>query len=154
MGYYCKVAPETGLIIAALVVFTSVLWLTVKLILHFAAPPSIPVTAEWLDELSADVTDLLRLLDEEESQFLRTQPGFPPKPAPKLSSRRCRLLKRHLSRLENDFRLACLAIKVIIVQSERDRSDLAWLLIRNQVKFTSRMMMARFQLAWGRMSLV
>ena len=100
----------------------------VRLTRHPAGPPSISVTAEWLDELSIETANLLHLLEEEDSQSLLT----------------------HLPHLKNDFKLICMAIKVIIVQSKRDRPDLARVLARSQMTFAYRMMMARFQLAWGR----
>ena len=118
----------------------------VKLTRHFAAPQPISVTAEWIDELSIDATNLLRLLNEERFQFLRTQPDFTPKMATKLRIQRCQLFHERLRHLKNDFKLVCMALKVIIVESKQDRPDLAWVLVRNQMTFAYGMMMVRFQL--------
>ena len=118
----------------------------VKLTRHFASPQPISVTAEWIDELSIDATNLLRLLNEERFQFLRTQPDFTPKMATKLRIQRCQLFHERLRHLRNDFKLICMALKVIIVESKQDRPDLAWVLVRNQMTFAYGMMMVRFQL--------
>lgn len=120
-------APET-VIIAAAVVCAVLVLVTVRLTRRFAEPQPIPLTAEWLDQVSDETTDLLRLLEDEDSQFLRT----------------------HLPHLRNDFRRICMAVKVLMVQSERDRPDLVRVLVRNKMKFGYRMMVVRLQLAWDR----
>src|ERR1035441_9099990 len=145
-------SPET-VIIAASVVCAGLVLVMVRLTRHFAAPQPISVTAEWLDQLSIETTDLLHLLGEEDHQVLHTQPGFTPKSATKHHIQRCQLLQEHLPRLKSDFRLASMAVKVFIVQSERDRPDLARALVRSQMTFSYRMMMVRLHLAWGRLRL-
>src|ERR1017187_6971682 len=125
----------------------------VRLTRHFAAPQPISVSAEWLDRLSFETTDLLRLLGEEDHQVLHSQPGFTHKSATNLRMQRWQLLQEHLPRLKDDFKLICMAVKVIIVQSKRDRPDLARVLVRSQITFAYRIMMVRFQLACGRLRL-
>ena len=139
------------MIIAASVVCAGLVLVMVRLTRHFAAPQPISVTAEWLGQLSIETTDLLHLLGEEDHQVLHTQPGFTPKLATKHHIQRCQLLQEHLPRLKDDFRLICLAVKVIMVQSERDRPDLARVLVRSQITFAYRMMKVRLHLAWGRL---
>jgi hypothetical protein len=124
------VAPET-VIVAAAVICAGILLAMVKLTRHFAAPQPISVTAEWLDQLSIEATDLLRLVGEEDGRSLHT----------------------HLPRLKDDFKLICLAVKVIIVQSNRDRPDLVRVLVRNKMTFAHRMMMVRFRLVYRRYGL-
>ena len=141
------------MIIAASVVCAGLVLVMVRLTRHFAAPQPISVTAEWLDELSIETTDLLRLLGEEDHQVLHTQPGFTPKSPAKFHIERCQLLHEHLPRLKSDFRLASMAVKVIMVHSQRDRADLARVLVRSQITFAYHMMMVRFQLACGRLRL-
>ena len=77
---------------------------------------------------SVETTDLLCLLGEKDGQSLRT----------------------HLPRLRDDFRLTCMAIKVLMVQSNHDRPDLARVLVRSQITFAYRMMVVRLHLAWDR----
>ena len=139
------------MIIAASVVCPGLVVVMVRLTRHFAAPQPISVSAKWLDRLSFETTDLLRLLGEEDHQVLHTQPGFTHKSATKLRMQRWHLLQEHLPRLKDDFRLLCLAVKVIIVQSKRDRPDLARVLVRSQMTFSYLMMMVRLHLAWGRL---
>ena len=116
-------APET-VIIAAAVVCAVLVLVMVKLTRHFVEPQPIPMTADWIDALSIDVDDIVRLLGEEDCPSLRT----------------------HLPHLRDDFRRICMAVKVIIVQSNCDRPDLARVLMRNQMTFAYRMMRARFRL--------
>jgi hypothetical protein len=143
-------APETGIVIAAaLVVLTGLVLVLVNLIHHLGAPQALPVTAECIDKLCIDATNLLRLLDEERLYGFQTQ-----RMATKLRIQRCRLLREHLRHLEDDFKLVCIALKVIIVQSKQDRPDLAWALLRNQITFTYRMKVVRFRLLCIRFGLV
>jgi len=72
-----------------------------RLTYHFGAPEEIPLTAEWLDQRSGETTHLLGLLDGD-PQTLRT----------------------NLPVLKSDFRLVCLGVKAIIVQS--NRADPIW----------------------------
>lgn len=118
-------APETVIISASVVcagILLAMVWLT-----RYLARPPITVTAERFDELFAKTTDLMRLLGEEDGQVLRT----------------------HLPRLKDDFKLICMAVKLIMLQSERDRPDLARLLVRSQITFAYRMMRVRFRLGVG-----
>jgi hypothetical protein len=69
-----------------------------------------------------------------------------PKMATKLRIQRCQLFHERLRHLKNDFKLICMALKVIIVESKHDRPDLARVLVRNQMTFAYGMMMVRFQL--------
>jgi hypothetical protein len=121
------VAPET-IVIAASVVYIGLVLVMVRLTYHFAARQPISVTAEWLDEVSVETTTLLHLVGEKDSQSLCT----------------------HLPRLQDDFKLICMAVKVVIVQSNRDRPDLVRVLARNEMTFAYRMMMVRLKFAWGR----
>ena len=138
-------APGT-VIITASVVYAGLVLVMVTLTRHFAAPQTLSVTAERLAELSVDATNLLRLLDEERFQSFRTQPGITPKMANRLRIRQCQLCHERFRRLDNDFKLVCMALKVIIVESKQDRPDLAWTLVRNEMTFAYGMMMVRFQL--------
>jgi hypothetical protein len=100
----------------------------VRLTRHFAAPKPTSVNAVLLDRLSDDTSDLVRLLGEED----------------------CQSLGAHLPHLSDHFRRMCMAVKVLMVQSERDRPDLGRLLIRTQITFTYRMMIVRCHFVWGR----
>src|SRR5262249_35921129 len=92
----------------------------------------LPVTADWLSDLSPDrYRPMLRLLAEEDFQFLRSQSGFVPEMEMRLRAQRAQVFASYLDCLDKDFRKVCLALKVLLVQSRYDRPDLASMLVRN-----------------------
>ena len=114
---------------------------------------SLPLTAEWIDELSIErYRPMLRLLDGEDLEFLRSQPGFTPKMATKLRTQRCLIFGGYLQCLNADFRRVCAAMKVLMLQSRNDRPDLAAALVRHQATFLLGMATVQFRLVlyrWG-----
>lgn len=96
----------------------------------------LPVTAEWIDELSVErYRPMLRLLDGKDIEFLRVQPGFTPAMEKQLRRQRCQIFRGYLHSLSTDFRRVCAAIKVVILYSKSDRPDLASALIQHQLVF-------------------
>src|SRR5438067_10588189 len=94
---------------------------------------SLPFTAEWIDELSIErYRPMMRLLDGGDLESLRSQPGFTPRMATKLRLQRCQIFRGYLRCLNGDFDRVCAAIKVLMVQSQHDRTDLALVLIQHQ----------------------
>jgi hypothetical protein len=134
-------------VVAASVVFVGLISVLITLARRFAAPPPIPLTAERFDELSTDVANFVRLLDDEEFHSFYSQDGSTPRIAYKLAIQRWKLMHEHLRHLKSGFKLICMALKVIIVESKQDRPDLAWALLRNQMTFAYGMTVIRFQLA-------
>lgn len=114
---------------------------------------SLPVTAEWIGELSIErYRPMMRLLDGSDLSFLRSQPGFTPGMAVKLRIQRCQMFRGYLRCLKSDFRLVCTAIKLVMLQSRHDRPDLALALIRHQWTFAAGMLMVHCRLSlyrWG-----
>ncbi len=114
---------------------------------------SLPVTADWIDELSVDrYRPMLRLLDGEDLEFLRSQPGFTPKMAASLRVQRCQIFRGYLQCLNADFGRVCTAIKVLMLQSRADRPDLAAALVRYKATFIWIMAMVQFRVflfRWG-----
>jgi hypothetical protein len=107
----------------------------------------LPVTAEWIDELSVErYRPMLRLLDGEDLQFLRSQPGFTPQMADKLRVQRCQVFRGYLRCLSTDFSRTCAGIKLLMLQSRRDRPDLAAVLIRHQMLFAVGIMVVQCRL--------
>ena len=83
----------------------------------------LPVTAEWIDELSIErYRPMLRLLDSSDIEFLRSQPGYSPKMESDLRAQRCHIFAGYLRCLNMDFRRVCVALKVLMAQS-RDRKS-------------------------------
>jgi hypothetical protein len=96
----------------------------------------LPLTAEWIDELSIErYRPMMRLLDGGDLEFLRSQPGFTPRMATKLRSQRCQIFRGYLRCLSGDFQRVCAAIKILMLQSRQDRPDLAGLLVQQQMRF-------------------
>jgi hypothetical protein len=114
----------------------------------------IPVTSEWIDDLSLDrYRPMLRMLDGADIAFLRSQPGFTPDMAKKLRSQRARIFRGYLRRLESDFGCVCVAIKLVMLQSRHDRPELAETLLRQQVTFACAMLSVRLHLALYRLGI-
>ena len=96
----------------------------------------LPLDCQWIAELSLErYRPMMRLLDERDLEFLRSQPGFTPRMAAKLRAQRCQIFRGYLRGLEADFRRVCTAVKVLMLQSELDRPDLASVLVRHQAAF-------------------
>jgi hypothetical protein len=117
------------------------------------AGSNLPVTAEWIDELSIErYRPMARLLDGDDMEFLRSQPGFTPDVLNKLRSQRCQIFRGYLRCLQSDFGRVCSAIKLVMLQSRHDRPDLAAALVRHQLMFATGMVMVNCRLAlyrWG-----
>ncbi|PWU11080.1 MAG: hypothetical protein C5B51_03415 [Terriglobia bacterium] len=114
---------------------------------------SLPVTAGWIEALSIErYRPMMRLLDAEDLEFLRSQPGFTPRMAARLRVQRCQIFRGYLRCLSGDFAKVCMAIKILLLQSRDDRPDLAAALLRQQVLFAGGMLAVQFRLflyRWG-----
>src|SRR5437868_4382049 len=101
-----------------------------------ASSHNVPLTADWIDELSIErYCPMMRLLDGADLEFLQSQPGCTAAHAAKLRIQRCQIFRGYLRSLSVDFRRICGAIRILMLQSNRDRPDLAALL-RHQLLFT------------------
>jgi hypothetical protein len=113
----------------------------------------LPVTAEWIDELSIErYRPMLRLLDSSDIEFLRAQPGYSPKMESSLRAQRCNVFGGYLRCLNMDFQRVCTALKLLMAQSQQDRPDLASVLVHHQIMFASGMLAIRARLLlyrWG-----
>jgi hypothetical protein len=113
----------------------------------------LPVTAEWIDELSIErYRPMLRLLDSGDLEFLRSQPGYSPRMEANLRAQRCQVFRGYLRCLNTDFRRVCMALKLVMAQSQQDRPDLASVLVHHQIMFTSGMLAIQARLflyRWG-----
>jgi hypothetical protein len=96
----------------------------------------LPVTTEWLNELSTDrYRPMLRLLQEADFQFLCSQKGFTPQMASKLRSQRVDAFRGYLQLLQADFDRVAAALRVILAHSSYDRPELASLLFQRRLMF-------------------
>ena len=86
-------------------------------------------SVKWIDELSIDrYRPMMRLLDPEDFEFLRSQPGITSRQVARLRAQRCRIFRGYLRSLSADFGHVCMALKLLIAESQQDRADLARLL--------------------------
>ncbi len=113
----------------------------------------LPVTTEWLEDLSDDrYRPMLRLLEQTDFQFLRAQKGFTSAMEKRLRCQRVEVFRAYLSMLESDFKRVCLGLKLMLVESECDRPDLASALISRQLTFALGIVTVQFRLylfQWG-----
>jgi hypothetical protein len=106
-----------------------------------------PVTAQWIEDLSLDrYRPMMRLLEPDDLDFLRGQPGFTWRMANRLRAQRCRLFRSYLRSLDQDFQQVSLALRLILLHSSHDRPDLAAALIRQEAGFAVRMAAVRLRL--------
>jgi hypothetical protein len=113
----------------------------------------LPVTAEWIDELSTErYRPMMRLLDGKDLEFLTSQPGFTPHMAARIRRQRCQIFRGYLRCLSNDFRRVSAAVQLIMLHSRHDRPDLAGILLRHQLAFGFGMLSVQCRLhlyRWG-----
>jgi hypothetical protein len=118
-----------------------------------SADGDLPLNADWIDDLSVErYRPMMRLLDERDIEFLRSQPGFTPRMAARLRAQRSQVFRGYLRNLTVDFRRVCMAVKVLMLQSNHDRPDLAAALVRQQALFALGVAMVEARLflyRWG-----
>ena len=101
-----------------------------------SAGGELPLNADWIDQLSVErYRPMMRLLDQRDLDFLRSQPGFTPRMAARFRAQRSRVFRGYLRHLSVDFHRVCTAVKFLMLQSKRDRPDLAAVLVRQQTLF-------------------
>jgi len=117
------------------------------------APRRLPVTTDWLDDLSMErYLPMFRSLDEGDFRLLSRQPGFNPQMAARLREQRWRMVQGYVRSMEVDFGLLSTALKIVMAQALEDRPDLATALIRSQLTFTFGMAAVHLRLLlyrWG-----
>lgn len=139
--------------ISILVVLALLVTLFVVVRRAISAGVELPLDSQWIAELSVDrYRPMLRLLDENDLKFMRSQPGFTPRMEAKLRAQRCQILRGYLRGLETDFRRVCTAVKLLMLQSQADRPDLASVLVQQQTSFALGMAIVNVRLVfyrWG-----
>jgi hypothetical protein len=142
-----------ALTIATLITVALFLALFVVVRKVVSAGVELPLDSQWIAELSVErYRPMLRLLDEGDLKALRTQPGYSPRMEAKLRAQRAQVFRSYLRSLETDFRRVCTAAKLLMLQSELDRPDLASALLREQTSFAFCMALVNARLVfyrWG-----
>lgn len=108
---------------------------------------ALPATLDWIDELSTDrYRPMLRLLSDDEFRFLGNQDGMSPKLAAQFRRQRCQIFRGYLRSLSRDYSRVSIALKLLMMQANTDRPDLAEVLVRGRLAFTFAMLMAHTNL--------
>jgi hypothetical protein len=113
-----------------------------------AGPKSLPVSVDWINDLSvARYRPMERLLSEEDYRFLASQPGFDKKMLRRMRSERRKVFRGYLACLSRDFSLVGAALRLMMMYSVHDRPDLAGILYKQQALFAFGMLTVQWHLA-------
>ena len=120
----------------------------IQLFRVLATPRNLAASLDSVAEFSTErYRPMMRLLDGSDMAFLRSHPGFTPKLASHIRKEHCRAFRGYLQCLQNDFQSVCWAMKVLMLQSQTDRPDLAALLLRSQFAFSCTVLQLQVRVA-------
>jgi len=106
------------------------------------------VTPQSIEDFSLErYRPMLRLLNLEEFSLLESQAGSTPEMIADMRRQRCRIFRRYLRLLREDFGQVCLAVKLLMVHAGRGRPDLARMLIRARLQFAVGMIAVEVRLS-------
>ena len=112
-----------------------------------AGPKSLPVSVDWINDLSmARYRPMERLLSEDDYSFLASHPGVARKTLRRMRSERRRIFRSYLTCLSNDFSLVGAALRLMIMYSSQDRPELAGILYKQQFLFAFNMLAVEWRL--------
>jgi hypothetical protein len=112
-----------------------------------AGPKSLPVSVDWINDLSIGrYRPMERLLSEEDFRFVASQPGFDKRMLRRIRSERRRVFRGYLASLSRDFSLVGAALRLMTMYSAQDRPDLAGLLYKQQALFALGMLAVHWRL--------
>ena len=87
-----------------------------------------------------------RLLNEADGKFLSSHPGCTRQIERKFRKRRIRIFRAYLQLLSGDFHRICKAIRLHMIACKVDRSDLAAVVMKEQLRFTVSMVYVEIKL--------
>jgi len=97
--------------------------------------PAVPT--DWTLELSVDrYQPMLRLLNEEDISFLRSQPAGSSALVKRLRRQRYLVFRSYLGSLQRDFHRGCEVLTFLLLQSQSDRRDIFRALLLSRVRFS------------------
>ena len=112
-----------------------------------AGPKSLPVSVDWINDLSvARYRPMARLLSEEDYRFLASQPGCDQGMLRRVRSERRKVFRAYLACLSRDFSLVGAALRLMMMYSSQDRPDLAGILYKQQALFALGMLAIEWRL--------
>jgi hypothetical protein len=113
-----------------------------------AGSKTLPVSVDWIAELSAlRYRPMERLLSGEDYRFLASQPGCDRQMIRSIRSERRRLFRGYLACLSQDFNRVVAALRLLMTYSAHDRPDLAKILYKQQALFAAGMLSVQWRLA-------
>jgi hypothetical protein len=101
--------------------------------------PKIAVTVDGIFSASR-YKPMERLLDSLDYRFLQSQAAYSRRIARRLRGKRIEIFRGYVRCLARDFSRVSSALKLVMVQSSMDRSDLAGLLLKQRILFSVHMM--------------
>ena len=102
----------------------------------------------WIEDFSIDeYRPMLRLLSEDDYEFLAGQAGYESKIGSQLRRERRRIFRAYLRNLVRDFNRLQHAAKIMTVCAAQDRPDLAQALLKQQLTFTIAVVAVKARLA-------
>lgn len=112
-----------------------------------AGPRSLPVSVDWINDLSiARYRPMERLLNEEDFRFLAGQPAFDKKMLRRIRAERRRIFRGYLACLSREFGLVAAALRLMMTYSAQDRPDLAGILYKQKALFVIGMLGVHWRL--------
>jgi hypothetical protein len=113
-----------------------------------AGPKSLPVSVDWINDLSiARYRPMERLLGDEDYRFLGSQPGVSKNTLRRMRAERRKIFRGYLVCLRQDFNLVGAALRMMMMYSTQDRADLAGILYKQQALFAVGMLAVEWRLA-------
>ncbi|MGA2135700.1 MAG: hypothetical protein ABSH50_25695 [Bryobacteraceae bacterium] len=112
-----------------------------------AGPKSLPVSVDWINDLSiARYRPMERLLSEDDYRFLSSQTGVSKKTLRRMRAERRKVFRGYLACLRKDFSLVGAALRMMMMYSAQDRGDLAGILYKQQALFAVGMLAVEWRL--------
>ena len=112
-----------------------------------ASAGQLPAEEDWVEQVSPDrYRPMERLLTDREFRSLEAHPAISPKLLRRFRARRVSVFRGYLESLSVDYSRVCHAVKLLMVQSAKDRPDLAALLVKQRITFTLRLMIVECHL--------
>jgi hypothetical protein len=127
----------------SILVFAVFAWL-IRQILR----PDVPADEIWLDKFSVDrYRPMLRLLSKEDDEFLASECGYSGSQIRKARAERRRIFRAYLKNLRRDFGRLHYAARILLLDSNEDRSDLAAKLVQTRLAFFFGLLVVEYNLA-------
>lgn len=117
------------------------------LIRRLVAPTVTECSPEWLNTFSmTKYQPMLRLLERQDFAYLEAQAGYSARQLRKLRTERRRIFRAYLRNLIGDFHRLHLSARMLVINAETDRPELASKLLTMKLTFTYAVLIIEFRL--------